>query len=99
MQDLAKRNKYPFENITDMDSLRETFSTLWEILTCRWYWFIVASVIAIITAPFFVIMIMISLPSPMNVLSMMLLICGSGIAAGYKDWVVSKSKERRKIKS
>ena len=82
-----------------MDSLRETFSTLWGLLTCRWYWFIVASVIAIMTAPFFMLMVMMSLPSPLNFLSMMLLICGCGIAAGYKDWAISKSKEERKIRS
>jgi len=81
-----------------MDSLRETFSALWAILTCRWYWFIVASVIAIVTAPFFMLMLIINLPPPWNAITVFLLIGGWGIVAGYKDWTIFKSKEEKKIK-
>jgi hypothetical protein len=82
-----------------MHWVRETLSTLWAIMTSRWYWFIVAAAALIITAPYFILMLLISLPPPWNALTFFLIIGGWGVASGYKDWVIFKSKEEKKIKS
>lgn len=81
-----------------MDSVRETFSALWATLTSRWYWFIVAAAALIVAGPYFMLMLIISLPPPWNAITVFLLIGGWGVAAGYKDWIIFKSKEEKRIK-
>ena len=82
-----------------MDSVRETFSILWATLTSQWYWFIVAAAALIVAGPYFMLMLIISTPPPWNAVIVFLLIAGWGIASGYKDWIIYKSKEEKKIKS
>jgi len=83
-----------------MGTIRETLSILRSILTSRWYWIIVISASSIIITPFLIIILIISLPTPFNLLATIGIIIAWGIVGGYKDWIIAKAKEeKQKIKT
>lgn len=69
---------------------------MWEILTAKWLWIIIISCILIIVGSLLIVWVIVQLPYPFNAIAAMCLIGGYGVAAGYKEWVLSKRKEKRK---
>lgn len=66
-----------------------------SILTEEWLWIIIIALILILVFPFVVIMLIQTLPSPYNGLVTICIIIGWGVAAGYKDWIISKEREEK----
>jgi len=50
--------------------------------------------LAILVLPFVIVWIILLLPPPFNAVATVLIILGWGIAAGYKEWIMSKEKEQ-----
>jgi len=67
-----------------------------SILSEKWLWIIIFAVIMIVAFPLLIVYIILLLPFPFNTLVTILLIIGWGIAAGYKEWIISKEKEQQK---
>jgi len=66
------------------------------IINERWFWVIVIALVSILIIPFFIAMFILILPPDLRLVMTLLLVVGWGIAAGYKDWVLSKRKEEKK---
>lgn len=66
-----------------------------SILSEKWLWIIIFAVIMIVAFPLLIVYIILLLPFPFNTLATILLIIGWGIAAGYKEWIISKEKEQQ----
>lgn len=64
-----------------------------SILTEKWLWIIIVLLSLIIVLPFAIVLLILFLPFPFNTMATICLIIGWGIAAGYKEWVMSKRKE------
>lgn len=66
------------------------------LLFNKWLWIIIFSLSAIAIGPFIVIYIILALPSPeLRSVATVMIISGWGIAAGLKDWVISKHQQER----
>lgn len=76
-----------------MGSVRELLSTAWAIATSNWYWTIVVMASTIMIAPFVLLLLILRLPTPLNLISTLLIVAGGGVAAGYKDWRIAKERE------
>lgn len=75
------------------------FPSKW-LLFNQWLWIIILGMSAILIGPFIALYGIFALPIPHRGLATILIIIGWGIAAGYKDWVITKRKEEKmKIKS
>lgn len=70
---------------------------MWIALTWifseKWMWIIILGIIAIITIPLITVWIILKLPPALRLVATILIILGWGIAAGYRDWVLSKRRE------
>lgn len=62
----------------------------------NWFWIIVLSVVLIITVPFFVVWGILYLPPLWAAVATFAIIIMWGVAAGYKDWVISRRRESEK---
>jgi hypothetical protein len=58
-----------------------------------WFWIIVLSVALIVTVPFLVVLGILYLPPVWAFVATVGIIIMWGVAAGYKDWVISKRRE------
>jgi hypothetical protein len=58
-----------------------------------WLWIIILSVFLVVTVPFVVVLGILYLPGWGALLATVGLIILWGVAAGYKDWVISKRKQ------
>jgi uncharacterized membrane protein len=66
------------------------------ILRERWLWIIIVAVILIITLPLTVIWLILNLPPTARLIVTIVIIMGWGVAAGYRDWLVARRKEKEK---
>lgn len=67
-----------------------------SILTEEWLWIIILSLILILILPLVVVWVILKLPPILKVVATVVLITGWGIVAGYKDWILSKRKEKER---
>lgn len=58
-----------------------------------WFWITVFSVVLIVTVPFLVVWGILYLPPVWAFVATISIIVLWGVAAGYKDWVVSKRRQ------
>jgi len=65
-----------------------------SIIYDKWFWFTILSVIIIIVLPLIVVLFLIQLPNELKLVSMIALIVLWGVVSGYKDWVISRRKEK-----
>lgn len=63
------------------------------ILKEKWLWIIVAALTMIVTIPLLVIWLILNLPPYLRLVVTLCIIVLGAVAAGYKDWIVSKRKE------
>lgn len=69
------------------------------ILTSKWYWLIVIIISLIIVLPFIFILLILTLNDPtLKAVATLTLVGLWGVAAGYTDWVLAKSKKERRQK-
>lgn len=68
-----------------------------SILTEKWLWIIILLLIVIMVGPLFIAFFILLLPFPFNTIATILLVVGWGIAAGYKEWILEKKKERKRV--
>jgi len=66
-----------------------------SILTEKWLWIIIIVLSLIVVLPFVIVLFIVFLPFPYNTVATICLVIGWGIAAGYKEWVMSKGKEEK----
>jgi hypothetical protein len=66
-----------------------------EVLKESWLWIIVAALITIMVLPLAVVWFILNLPPPLAFAATIILIISWGIVAGYKDWIMSKRKEKQ----
>lgn len=69
------------------------------LLFNRWLWIIIFGMSAILIGPFIAVYGIFALPLSYRGLAIILIVIGWGIAAGYKDWVISKRKEKTKTRT
>ena len=63
------------------------------LLKEKWLWIIVCCLILIFILPFFIVMVLLTLPEPLNAIATLSLIILWGVVAGYKDWLIDRKKE------
>jgi hypothetical protein len=74
------------------------FPLKWLLLN-KWLWITIIGVSMVLTLPLVVVYGILVLPLTYRGVATLLIVIGSGIASGFKDWVISKRKEERmKIK-
>lgn len=66
-----------------------------SLLSEKWLWIIIIAIIAIITTPLIVVYFILLLPFPYNTIATIGLVAIWGVVAGYKDWIISKRKEKK----
>ncbi|MEM2111795.1 MAG: hypothetical protein QXX08_07955 [Candidatus Bathyarchaeia archaeon] len=67
-----------------------------SIIFEKWLWIIIVSVFLIIVGPLIVIWLIINLPTDIRVLATICIIILWGVVSGYKDWILSKEKNKLK---
>jgi len=67
-----------------------------EVLKEKWFWTIVFSLILIICVPLAVVWVILILPYPLNLILTVMIFIAWGVAAGYKDWIMSEKEEEKK---
>jgi len=63
------------------------------LLKEKWLWIIICCLILIFILPFFIVMVLLTLPEPLNAIATLSLIILWGVVAGYKDWLIDRKKE------
>jgi membrane protein YdbS with pleckstrin-like domain len=71
-------------------------SYLAEIIKETWLWIIVIGVILVIALPLAIVWFILNLPPPLAFAATIIILVGWGIAAGYKDWIISKRREEKR---
>ena len=66
------------------------------ILREEWLWIIIVSIVLVLVLPLVVIWLILDLPPAARFIVTVAIIIGWGVAAGYKDWLISKRKEEEK---
>jgi len=62
----------------------------------RWFWITILSVILIIVVPLTVIWLILQIPPVFRIIATVTIFVAWAVVSGYKDWVISKSKEAEK---
>jgi len=63
------------------------------ILSEKWLWIIILSLIVILVGPLLIVWFILVLPAELKILATILIVVAWGVAAGYKDWLQAKRKE------
>lgn len=63
------------------------------ILSEEWLWIIILALAAILVLPFVIIWVVLLLPAELKILATVFIVVGWGVAAGYKDWLVTRRRE------
>jgi len=67
----------------------------------KWVWITMLSVILVMVLPLVVVWGILNLPADLRIVATICIIVLWGVASGYKDWVLSKEREKEtaKVKS
>lgn len=79
------------------DWLREIEEILDITLFNRWLWIIIGGMVAIAIFPFVAMSAILMSPSWLSVTITILIIIGWGVAGGYKEWLLHKHKQEKKV--
>lgn len=77
------------------DLLREVQDILDITLFNKWLWVIVAGMVSIVVLPFFIMAVILTVPSWLSTTITVLIIVGWAVAGGYKDWSLHKRKQEK----
>jgi hypothetical protein len=64
------------------------------ILKEKWFWITVISALLIVFLPFLIIFFILNLSPETRFVATILIIIVSGVAAGYREWIIEQSKKR-----
>jgi len=64
------------------------------LLTEKWFWLIILSLIMILFGSWILLWIFIMLPHPIGTFLLVIILGAWGIVAGYKDWIIDKRKRK-----
>lgn len=73
--------------------LRILWVKLSSVMLDRWAWITILSVILIIVVPLAVIWVIVQIPPMFRIIATTAIFVAWAVVSGYKDWVISKSKE------
>lgn len=73
--------------------LRDFLNFVKTIITTKWFWIIVTSVMLTLVLPFLMVIAILYLPTPINAITLISIVIAWGIVSGYKDWIKAKNKE------
>jgi glucan phosphoethanolaminetransferase (alkaline phosphatase superfamily) len=65
-------------------------SEIKDILSEKWFWIIVISLVAILVGSMLIVLIIVLLPPPFNAILTICIIIAWGVVAGYKEWLKEK---------
>jgi len=68
------------------------------LLKEKWLWIIVIGVILVTALPLVIVWAILNLPPIIRLVATIAIIIGWGVAAGYKDWIMSKRREGKEEK-
>lgn len=60
----------------------------------KWVWITILSVVLIIAGPLVIVWGILNLPADLRIVSTICIIVLWGVVSGYKDWVISKQREK-----
>jgi len=69
-----------------------------SVLLDKWIWVTIISVFLVIVGPLIVVWGILSLSPEIRVLATICIIILWGVVSGYKDWLVSREREKEKPK-
>jgi uncharacterized membrane protein len=69
-------------------------SNLW---TDKWLWITILSTLLVIVLPLVVVWGILNLPADMRIIATVFIIILWGVVSGYKDWILSKGREKEKV--
>jgi hypothetical protein len=82
-----------------MGWLKDLLTEIQEILDItlfnKWLWIIIVAMVSIVVLPFFVMAVILSVPSWLSTTITVLVIVGWAVAGGYKDWSLHKRKQEK----
>lgn len=73
----------------------EIMCSLW---TDKWLWITILSVLLVIALPLVVVWGILNLPADIRIVATIGIIILWGVVSGYKDWILSKERERESVK-
>lgn len=68
-----------------------------KIITEKWVWIVIFSLILILVTPVLVVWLILNLPPILRIVATGVILLTWGIAAGYKDWIIEKREKRRPV--
>jgi hypothetical protein len=69
-----------------------------SVLLDKWVWITILSVSLVIVGPLILVWGILSLPTELRVVATICIIILWGVVSGYKDWLVSKEREKERPK-
>lgn len=69
------------------------------ILFDKWIWITIFSVLLVIVLPLVIVWGILNLPAELRIIATICIIVLWGVVSGYKDWIVSKEREREQEKA
>jgi len=67
-----------------------------SVIFDKWTWITILSVFLVIAGPLVIIWGVLNLPADLRIIATICIIILWGVISGYKDWVVSKRREKEK---
>jgi len=69
------------------------------ILFDKWIWITIFSVLLVIVLPLVIVWGILNLPAELRIIATICIIVLWGVVSGYKDWIVSKEREKEQEKA
>jgi hypothetical protein len=69
-----------------------------RVFVDKWFWITVLSVFLVIVGPLILVWGILNLPVELRIIATICIIILWGVVSGYKDWIVSKEREKEKPK-
>lgn len=69
------------------------------ILFDKWIWITIFSVLLVIVLPLVIVWGILNLPVELRIIATICIIVLWGVVSGYKDWIVSKEREKEQEKA
>ena len=69
------------------------------ILFDKWIWITIFSVLLVIVLPLVIVWGILNLPAELRIIATICIIVLWGVFSGYKDWIVSKEREKEQEKA
>lgn len=65
-----------------------------QVMFDKWLWVTIFSVVLVIVGPLIIVWGILNLPTDLRIVATICIIILWGVVSGYKDWVLSKEREK-----